>query len=278
MVDFIGLGAQKAGTSWLYTCLYEHPAVYAPIKEIHFFSRDRYKKGIDWYERHFAKKAVDEIAGEFSTSYLDSKLAPERIAKDASTAKLIAVLRNPVERAYSEYRNAIKAGEIPKKISFRDYLAYRPEALERGLYYQQLRRYYTYFSRVQLHVAIYEDSKTDPLQFVKAVYEFLEIDPEFVPKMLKRYVNVERTPRFVFLDRIMHKVAESMRRLHLDKLVFWVKQSGATDAIRKINTEPKAIEKLSEEDRQKLIAYYKNDVRNLSELLNRDLLSEWGIS
>ena len=277
MVDFIGLGAQKAGTSWLYTCLYEHPGVYAPVKEIHFFSRDRFKKGIDWYMAQFAKKPAGTIAGEFSTSYLNHPEVPARIAKHCPNAKLIAVLRNPVERAYSEYRNAIKAGEIPKKITFREYLEYRPEALERGLYFKQLSRYYEYFSRVQLHVAIYEDSKKDPLEFVKAVYTFLEIDPEFVPKMLKQYVNITRTPRFVFIDRVIHKVAETLRKIGLHKLVFWVKKSGVTDAVRSVNTEHKATEELSEADRAVLQKYYAKDVHRLSELLNRDLATEWEI-
>ncbi|MCR4285481.1 MAG: sulfotransferase, partial [Candidatus Kaiserbacteria bacterium] len=70
MINFIGLGAQKSGTSWAYTCLYEHPEVCIPVKEIHFFSRPRYAEGKEWYEAHFKKCAEGKLRGEWSTSYL----------------------------------------------------------------------------------------------------------------------------------------------------------------------------------------------------------------
>jgi hypothetical protein len=70
MINFIGIGAQKSGTSWAYTCLYDHPEVCAPIKEIHFFSRPRFSQGKEWYERHFGSCGEGKLRGEFSTSYL----------------------------------------------------------------------------------------------------------------------------------------------------------------------------------------------------------------
>ena len=109
-VNFIGVGAQKSGTSWIYACLYEHPEICAPIKEIHFFSRPRYEKGIAWYEKQFDRCAVEKLRGEFSTSYLYTPEAAARIHAAYPDAKIIAVLRNPIDRAYSQYRNAIKAG------------------------------------------------------------------------------------------------------------------------------------------------------------------------
>ena len=102
MIDFIGLGAQKAGTSWVYACLYEHPEIHAPIKELHFFSRDRFSKGKDWYESHFSHRKEGQKVGEFSTSYLYSKETPERIKELYPEVKLIAIVRNPVTRAYSQ--------------------------------------------------------------------------------------------------------------------------------------------------------------------------------
>ena len=75
MVDFIGIGAQKAGTSWVYACLYEHPEICAPIKEIHFFSRSRFTKGREWYDRIKAGDAGADIGAqmqELAASQVDS--------------------------------------------------------------------------------------------------------------------------------------------------------------------------------------------------------------
>lgn len=279
MVDFIGIGAQKAGTSWIYACLYEHPDVCAPQKELHFFSRERYKEGVDWYEQQFSACKDGELRGEFSTSYLYTPGTAARISKHYPDAKLIAVVRNPIDRAFSQYKNAIKAGEISKSTTFGSYVKNVPSAREQGLYAKQLGAYFHYYSSLQLLVMVYEDSKEDPLGYMKTIYNHLEIDPEFVPKMLKQYVNEERTPRFVFVERMMHRVAEGLRKIGLHKLVWAVKRSGATDAVRNANTEEKKGEgvRMTEEERKELATYFKDDVEQLSSLMKRNLNVEWNI-
>ncbi|HEU4677805.1 MAG TPA: sulfotransferase domain-containing protein, partial [Candidatus Paceibacterota bacterium] len=137
MIDFIGLGAQKSGTSWAYTCLYEHPAVCMPQKELHFFSRPRFEEGKEWYEAQFKNCAPGKLRGEWSTSYLYSPDAPERIRSLYPNAKLLAILRNPIDRAYSQYRNAVRAGEIPKSMPFRAYSAKEPSVWEQGRYAEE---------------------------------------------------------------------------------------------------------------------------------------------
>lgn len=276
-MDFIGIGAQKAATSWVYACLYEHPQICAPVKEIHFFSREHYENGQEWYESHVVECEEDTLRGEFSTSYLYHPHAAERINAMYPQVKIIAVIRNPVDRAYSQYMNAIKAGEIRKSVSFESYLRDEPSALEQGLYYNQLMQYYQYFSYKKFHLAIYDDIKKDPYAFVKALYEFLEIDPEFKPKMIKKLINTGRSPRVVFIEKVMHKVAEWMRRHRLGRLVWFVKTSGLTDAVRAMNTAPTSAEMNYPYDRQALVKYFKKDVTKLSELLQRDLNTEWNI-
>ena len=94
-IDFIGLGAQRSGTSWIYACLHEHPQIFIPIKEIHFFSRERnWSKGYQWYENLFAQCPIDRKAGEFSTSYLIDQETPSRIHQQYPGTKLIVSLRN----------------------------------------------------------------------------------------------------------------------------------------------------------------------------------------
>lgn len=280
MVDFIGLGAQKAGTSWVYACLYEHPEIHAPIKEIHFFSRKRFEKGEDWYEAHFSKREKGQKTGEFSTSYLYSKEAPERIAKMYPEAKLIAILRNPVKRAHSHYYNMLKAGHIPKSTTFSEFEAKDKSVLEQGLYTKQLYRYLQYFSKKQLLILIYEDIEKDPKAFIKKIYEHLELnDTDFVPTMLYDKVNIARIPTWIGLERWMHKVAEFMRRIHLDKAVWVIRKSGIPDYIRNVNTEKLAYTHETDQmkvNKKLLRDYYENEVVELGQLLGRDLKEIWG--
>ena len=274
MINFIGLGAQKSGTSWAYACLYEHPEICAPIKEIHFFSRPRYVQGLQWYENHFRKCNVKKIKGEFSTSYLYSQEAPERIHTNYPNAKLIAILRNPDDRAVSQYRNSIKSGEITEAISFTQFAAREASVIEQGRYCEQLERYQKYFQKNQMLVLIYEDIKKDPQAFMQSIYRFLGVSDSFVSTMLNQEINIARTPKTVVVDRVMHHVSEFLRRAGFDKLVHNIRKTGLPDFIRAHNT--KHVESVAF-NREVLEADFQSDVTKLSKLLGRDLNTEWNI-
>lgn len=276
MINFIGLGAQKSGTSWVYACLYEHPEICSPIKEIHFFSRERFNEGKDWYESHFKKCRAGLMRGEFSTSYLYSEETPERIRALYPEAKLIVILRNPIDRAYSQYTNAIKAGEIQGSVTAEEYFKSEPSSLLQGKYTAQLERYYTHFPNDQILVLIYEDSKRDPVAFIKRIYEFIGVDTTFVPSMLMKEVNVARVPRTHHIDSLMHRVAEAMRHCGLDRVVWMIRKLGLPDLVRAFNT--KAGTHVKDKRRSvELIQYFKEDVQKLSTLLGRNLTHEWDI-
>lgn len=275
-VDFIGLGAQKAGTSWVYACLYEHPEIHAPIKELHFFSRDRFGKEKEWYESHFAHAKEGQKIGEFSTSYLYSALTPERIKDLYPDAKLIAILRNPRARAYSQYRNAIKAGEIGKEMPYETFLKEDRSAIDQGQYAEQLKRYFALFPKEQILVLIYEDIKKDPAAFMRRIYEFIGVDPSFVPSMLGTRVNIARTPRMVGIDRLMHHVAEALRKTGFDKLVWRIRRSGLPDLLRRFNTSS---ETAVAEDEVIMAnpTLWTDDAAKLSQLIGRDMTKEWNL-
>jgi len=278
MIDFIGIGAQKSGTSWAYTCLYDHPQVCAPVKEIHFFSRPRWSEGREWYERHFVSCDNLKKRGEFSTSYLYSKETAERIHALYPDTKLIAILRNPIDRAYSQYRNAIKAGEITESVTFETYLKDESSALEQGKYSEQLERYYALFKKEQVLVLIYEDIRKDPVAFMKHIYTFLGIDPTFVSSMVHDEINVARTPKHVFVDRVMHHVSEALRKIGFDKLVHLVRKSGIPDLVRNINTKSASTSGHTKTfDREVLARHFKDDVEKLRFQIGRDMKAEWRI-
>lgn len=274
-VDFIGVGAQKCGTSWVYACLYEHPEICAPIKEIHFFSRPRFEKGPQWYERHFSRCAEGKQRGEFSTSYLYSKEAPARIHSLYPQVKLIAIVRNPVLRAVSQYKNALKAGEIGAHVSFAQYAAEEKSVRAQGLYHEQLMRYLTFFKKEQILVLVYEDSKKNPHEFIKSIYHFLGVATDFVPPMLHSEVNIARLPKLVLIDKIMHRISESLRFAGLDRVVYWIRRVGLPDYIRSFNT--KSAMGTAVVDTTSLKAYFTEDALKLSELLGRDMVAEWNL-
>ena len=275
-MDFIGLGAQKAGTSWIYACLYEHPEICMPFKEINFFSRERnWKKGLDWYKDRFKTCPKHKLKGEFSTSYLDSEIAAKRIYKYFPDVKLIACLRNPIDRAFSNYKHDIKMGNISENTSFDEAIKKHKEYIKRGFYNQQLEQYLKLFPRDQILILIYEDIEKNPLKFIQKIYNFLNVDSSFVPFMLEKKVDVSRTPKLIFLDKIIRRIANFLRKIGLHKLVWLVKKTGAPEAIRRINTEKKKEIKLDKKTREKLKKIFKEDTEKLSKMLGRDLTSEW---
>jgi len=277
MVNFIGIGAQRSGTSWTYACLYEHPEICIPIKEIHFFSRERFNNGKDWYEANFKNCDERKIKGEFSTSYLYSPETAERIHAMYPDVKIIAIIRNPISRAFSQYGNAIKGGEIPESMSFEEYYTTDSSVLEQGLYTKQLERYFSRFDRSQILVMVYEDNKKDPQKFMEQIYTFLGVAPHFVPSMLHDEINISRVPKHIWIEKRMHMFSEFLRRNGLDKVVHFVRQSGLPELVRSVNTKPKKAEK-PKFDREFLVAHFRDDVAQLSKILERDLSTEWGMN
>jgi hypothetical protein len=269
------VGAQRSGTSWLYACLYEHPGVCAPIKELHFFSRERnYDRGVDSYLGHFGRCPPGTVRGEFSTSYLYAPEAAARIRAAFPEVRILMSLRNPVTRAYSQYRNAVVAGEIGKGTAFAAYARADPSVIGQGLYHDQVRRYLDTFAAVL--VLVLDDAERDRAAFVRRVYEFVGVDPSFRPGMLDRSVNVSRTPGVVGVDRAMNRVGDVLRRAGLDRLVWRVKRSGVPERLRRLNTG-RDREALADAEQRELAATFRDDAARLSELLGRDLVGLWGL-
>jgi hypothetical protein len=195
--DFLILGAQKAGTTALYAYLRWHPQVTGPsFKEVSFFDR-HYAHGERWYRAHLPIKRGG-IVGEASPSYLFHPLAAERVAHMVPRARLIALLRNPVDRAFSHYQHEVALGR--EELSFEDALAQEDERMEgelermlrdptyfsypwwnytyaaRGRYAEQLERWLASFPRDQLLVLFTEELAADTAGTYRRVLDFLGVD------------------------------------------------------------------------------------------------------
>jgi hypothetical protein len=183
--DFVIVGTQKGGTSLLYRLLIRHPLVEpAATKELHFFDNN-FAEGPSWYERHFPQsKRIDDrmtISGEATPSYLFDPLVPERMAKTVPDARLIALLRNPIERAYSQYQMQLRRGYEAR--SFEEAIQQEMEGkrgadyLARGRYAEQLERFAYFAHRDHLLVMKTEDFFSRRWDIFGRVLEFLELPP-----------------------------------------------------------------------------------------------------
>lgn len=276
---FLGLGAQRAGTSWIYSCLAEHPHICIPEKEVHFFSRGRqWDKGYEWYESLFAGCPPNSVGGEFSSSYLSSSNAAERIFRRYPQVRLVVSLRNPVDRAFSNYMNDVMRGAVDGQTSFPRALQDHPEYLRRGRYRRLLKPFMRLFDREQILILVYEDIANDPGCVINRILSHLGLQAFEEPSMLHRKVNVSRQPRSVAVERLTISLASRLRRMRLDRVWWTAKKLGLGDAIRRINTRRPIASQHSTAsgawDRAALCEEFQEDIDFVSRLLSRDL-HEW---
>jgi len=201
--NFLIVGAQKGGTSSLAHCLREHPDVFLPTGEPHFFDADeRYAQGVGWYEGLFAGHGGERAVGEKTPDYGHTERAPERIAATVPGVRLVWILRNPTERAHSHYW--FRAAKGMERHSFARRVGVLPDGSIRGsglewiawgLYATQVRRYLEFFPLEDMLFLTYEDYTRDPLKVLARVCEFLEVDPAYPFTRVGEQRNVTHSPR-----------------------------------------------------------------------------------
>jgi len=183
--DFVIIGAQKGGTSFLYYLLTRHPLVEpAARKELHFFDKpERFDNGAGWYRRCFPRLAWKDgrrsITGEATPSYLFDPPVAKRMAEVVPQARLIALLRNPIDRAYSHYQMQVKRGMEPR--TFEEAIEQQHSSyVSRGIYVDQLLRWSEFFSKEQMLILKSEDFFERPVEILKVVLTFLDL-PDWQP-------------------------------------------------------------------------------------------------
>jgi Sulfotransferase domain len=188
--DYLIIGASKTGTSFLHRALRQHPAVYGGAGEVHFFDWN-YGRGVEWYRRRFPKEAWRNsvlrsrgafVTGEKTPNYLFDSAVPERVRRVLPDAKLIVLLRDPVDRAFSHFQHQRRRGAEP--LSFERAMASELAAsgrprnyLARGLYAQQLERWLRLFPPRQFHIIQSELMFADPGEVTCDVHRFLGLEP-----------------------------------------------------------------------------------------------------
>jgi len=183
--DFVIIGAQKCGTTAFYRLLTKHPHVEpAGLREVHFFDRtDRFEKGAKWYRRCFPspqwRNGRRSITGEKTPYYLFHPDVPRRMAEVVPLVRLIVLLRNPVDRAYSHYHHAtspMRGNRRTEHRSFEEAIEQKDSSyLPRGIYVDQLLRWSEYFSKEQMLVLKSEDFFSHTTETLRSVQDFLDL-------------------------------------------------------------------------------------------------------
>ena len=191
--NFLGIGAQRAGTTWLYNCLNEHPDVFVSSeKEIHFFSH-KFERGVAWYEEYFQGRTTESAVGEITPNYLNVPAAIPRIAEVAPDTNLLVILREPLDRARSAYR-LLRETKYPG-VDFAEACGDNSYLVRLSLYSEQMQRVFTHFPRQQVFVALYDDVQRDPRAFLLELFDFLGVDRNFLPPSMQERYNQVLYPR-----------------------------------------------------------------------------------
>ncbi|MBE9116300.1 sulfotransferase [Lusitaniella coriacea LEGE 07157] len=295
---FLVIGAAKCGTTALYHYLKQHPQIHmSPVLEPKFFefadgkmtgfngpgdrnANSHVTTDLESYSKLFEASENEIAQGESSPSYLYCEGVPERIKETIPDVKIIAILRHPVERAYSNYLHLYASGREPIT-DFEQALNAEQERMDKdweyfwhykrqGFYSKKLKKYFDIFDRDQIKVFLYEDYRANPQAVLKEIFEFINVDETFVPNFEQKHnvtsfaksrtlVNLMTQPNPI--KSIVKPLIPSGIR---SKIFFSVKDKMMT------NKKPK----LSQSAKEYLLDEYREDILNLQGLLQKDL-SHW---
>lgn len=300
---FVIIGAGKSGTTAIHEYCDQHPEVFmTAVKETNFFELEgkkinytpeedperlhHYPQSInnleDYKALYRAAQGNEKAYGETSPMYLYGKNAPANIKKYVPEAKIIAILRNPVDRLYSRFLHLSRDGNEPTK-NFEDALDQstiwwrRDDLVKEGFYYTHLKRYYELFEPNQIKVFLYEDLKKDSDQLMRDLFTFIGVNPDFKPQLDVEY-NVSGKPKNPLIDKligansILLRTAKTVAPGIISKLKGSAQAQKMLTDIRKKNLDRSP---LSTEVKGKLIEeVYKDEITKLEQLIHRDL-SKW---
>ena len=258
----------------MYKILKQHPQIFLPqIKEVHFFNIDEnFCKGIEWYKEHFSGSEDSEFVGDMTPAYIFFDFVPERIKATLGTnIKLLTLLRNPVDRAYSHYWMSFKRGY--EKLPFEEAIIMEHSRMRkgyfekshfsyisRGFYSEQIKRYLSFFPEKNMMTLIFEEVVKDVKTSIKAILRFLGCSALFDFNMenkvyvgnlsVTQYVRAIKTNRYPLFDEGFNNLKTLMK----DKIL----------------TYPL----LKRKTRTFLLELYRDEINELEILLKKDL-SVW---
>ena len=293
---FYIVGAARSATDALYSYLRQHPAIYmSPVKETNFFVfygrpvdycgpgdqqalRSCYVPTLAQYEALFAGSGDARARGEASPWYLYMPDVPARIRQHTPHAKLIAILRTPIDRAFSSFSMLQRDNREPQA-NFLSAVALEPQRIaanwepiwhyqRMGLYYEQIRRYRATFAPDQLRVYLYDDLDRDPAATIADIFGFLDVDTSFTPDLSRR-PNQGYVPR----SRRVHALVAGDSRLKttVKPLLPARLRQRLKASLLAQNAGTTTVDRAT---RRTLLPAFRENILRLEELIHRDL-SGW---
>ena len=284
---FFLVGAPKAGTTSLYHYLREHPHVFmSQEKEPHYFSFVGEQQPpwgtptLDAYKALFADAGGSRAVGEASTWYLYSTAASREIHAEVPDARILMLLRNPVDRAFSSWAYGVQMSW--EKEDFETALAKEADRtaaggawdvhyVQAGMYAAQVRRYLDMFPRSQIGVWTFEDFRRDPSRVCREAYEFIGVDPRAGFPDTRAVHNPTARPRWPALNRALRRPGR-LKAVAKAVLPTGLRQTIAR-SLRSSNQAAKP--SMDPAVRSRLREVYRQDVAELSDLLATDFESAW---
>lgn len=263
-IDFVIIGAAKSATTWLQRQLQSDPAVYMPDAELHYFSRE-YGRGGDWYLSQFDEEARGKTVGEKSNSYLYSPDAAGRLHRDAPQVRLIAQLRNPVERAYSSYCMLFRRGQVGAQIeSYLDpALSENVQLLGSGNFASHLQSYIDHFGREKLLLLFFEGVAQDPHGQITQVRDHLGLPRRPFAEAGHAKVKDKEAP-----------IVPALLRRNLGwmtPIVQPMRGNPAFEAVRGVFARKPRYPQLTQDLRQRLSDYYRPSIEALERMSGQSL-------
>jgi hypothetical protein len=286
--NFFVIGANKAGTSSLHRYLGQHPDIFmSRIKEPYFFAHEGelppdtpFRKQMEaastreQYEALFAAAEGAIAVGESSTGYLPNAIAARRIHEEIPDARLIAILRDPSDRAHSAFAHARREGKEPLRdfeaaidaelsgCRWRSYVAL-------GRYSQGLTNYFERFPASQLKILLYDEYSDEPVAVLREIFGWLGVDPTFTPDVSRRF-NVSYIPKSDAVSSALRRPSP-LRSLARAGVPMSARRWLQRKAVRLNSARP---EPLDPPTRARLVELFDADIRRTEALLGRDL-SSW---
>jgi hypothetical protein len=283
--DFIIVGAPKAGTTSLFHYIKEHENIFmSEPKEVNYFSgayineqnlfySDFKVNTLVDYKKLFSFARLDQVKGEASVSYLFYPRIAQKIFETIPLCKIIAVLRNPVERGYSHYLMDYKLGlvDLPyedivfKRGNHKDLALFYQQYVELGFYAQQLHRYFAVFPKEQIKIYTQDELKMDTTAVVKNLFEFLNVKCTDIVKSELQH-NQFSLPK----NRLIHKLYSSVwLRKSLSAILPYNFRERVKLVLFKKGKKPELTQKTIE----KLLEIYSPDILKLNEMIEQDVLT-----
>jgi len=290
--NLVVIGAPKSGTTSLFYYLQQHPDIFVPVrKELHYFTYQHLSENTggpgdretlsslcatrDEYGAHYLSVKAQKIVGEFSPSYLYYSDVSVRIQAELGNVKIIVMLRNPIEKAYSQYMHLVR--DQRETLGFYDALMAEPGRMRDGwadiwryaegaLHAQRLRKYLDVFGQDNVHVILFDSLTENPQETVKQVFSFLNVDPD-VPCDTRRVYNRTGKARSRLISRFLNgpsAVKTALKTIVPERIRITLRL-----ALMDLNTGSKYL--MDHRAREYLSEYYRNDVHDLESLLGRSL-------